>query len=164
MLEKFKNILLKNNINGDSMRVKTYLNGPTFVSVYLNRRALIDVSDFNPLRTVHPLRVDFFPELRSSKSNPLMLKPPVGQNISQIRVGIFDGGIDTTHPLLVNYAKENKSVKSNPIRQGVDHGTAVAGVVLYGDLNQYEANSQLTINTFKFVSTLSGVDLLKQSF
>ncbi|MEK4534521.1 S8 family serine peptidase [Peribacillus sp. FSL K6-1552] len=93
-----------------------------------------------------------------------MLKPPVGQNISQIRVGIFDGGIDTTHPLLVNYAKENKSVKSNPIRQGVDHGTAVAGVVLNGDLNQYEANSQLTINTFKFVSTLSGVDLLKQSF
>lgn len=164
MLEKFKYILLKNNIKSDSMRIKTYLNGPTFVSVYLNKSALLDVSDFNPLRTAHPLRVDFFPELRSSKSNPLMLKPPVGKNISQIKVGIFDGGIDSSHPLLVNYAKENKSVKSNPIRQGVDHGTAVAGVVLYGDLNQYEAHSQLnepavSVESFRVLPKSNRADL-----
>lgn len=144
MLNKFKDMLEKNGVNTSSIRIKTYNNGPTFVSGYLNRRALRAVSDFNPLRTVHPLRVNFFPELRSSQSDPLLVKAPIGKNVSQIKVGVFDGGIDPSHPLLVNYAKENKSVSTVSVRQGLDHGTAVAGVVLYGDLNQYEAGDQLS--------------------
>ncbi|WP_282140331.1 S8 family peptidase [Cytobacillus oceanisediminis] len=143
MLSKFRNILENNNVNCNSLKVKTYPNGPTFVSVYINRKVLRDFTDFNPLRTVHPLTVDFFPELRNTQSDPLRLKPPLGKNVSQIKVGIFDGGIDQSHPLLINYAKENQSVGTKPVKRGVEHGTAVAGVVLYGDLNQYEANSHL---------------------
>jgi subtilisin family serine protease len=164
MLKKFKVILEKNNVNSNSLKIKAYPNGPTFVSVYLNKMVLGDISEFNPLRTVHPLKVDFFPELRNSQTDPLLLQPPVGKSISQIKVGIFDGGIDPSHPLLLNYAKENKSVKTTPIRQGVDHGTAVAGVILYGDLNQYEANSQLnepvvSVESFRVLPKSDRADL-----
>ncbi|MFB6465401.1 S8 family peptidase [Cytobacillus sp. Hz8] len=164
MLNKFRKILDKNKVDPNSLRIKTYPNGPTFVSVFLNKKVLSDFTDFNPLRTVHPLTVDFFPELRSSQSNPLLLKPPVGKNISQIKVGIFDGGIDPSHPLLANYARENKSVSTRPVRQGVDHGTAVAGVVLYGDLNQYEDHSQLqeptvSVESFRVLPKSNPADL-----
>lgn len=164
MLSKFRTILEKNKVNSKSLKIKSYPNGPTFVSVYLSKKVLKDLADFNPLRTVHPLTVDFFPELRNSQCDPILLKPPVGKNVSQIKVGIFDGGIDQTHPLLVNYARENKSVGTKPVRQGVNHGTAVAGVVLYGDLNQYEANSHLnepvvSVESFRVLPRSNPADL-----
>jgi len=164
MLNKFKTILMENDVENNSLRIKTYPNGPTFVSAYLKRSALLDLTDFNPLRTVHPLSVNFFPEIRNGQSDSLLVKPPIGKNISQIKVGIFDGGIDPLHPLLLNYAKENKSVKTKPVRQGVDHGTAVAGVILYGDLNQYKANSQLnepavTVESFRVLPKTNLADI-----
>ncbi|MGE8206655.1 S8 family serine peptidase [Heyndrickxia sp. NPDC080065] len=154
MLSKFRSILEKNKVNTKSLKIKSYPNGPTFVSVYLSKKVLQEFTDFNPLRTVHPLTVDFFPEIRNSQNESNFLKPPVGKNVSQIKVGIFDGGIDPTHPFLVNYAKENKSVSTAPIKKGVDHGTAVAGVVLCGDLNQYEANSYLNECEGKKISSM----------
>ncbi|MGL4820081.1 MAG: S8 family peptidase, partial [Bacilli bacterium] len=48
--------------------------------------------------------------------------------------------------------------------QGVDHGTAVAGVVLYGDLNQYERNTNLsdpmvTVESFRVLPKSNPADL-----
>ncbi|BDG48818.1 S8 family peptidase [Parageobacillus sp. KH3-4] len=143
MIRKFKNILNKFGIEDKNLKIKTYSGGPTFISAYVNKQVVKEVADFNPLRTVHPLKVNFFPGLRNSDIEPVLLTPPRGNSVSQIKVGIFDGGIDTTHPFLNKFAKENKSVQSTPVQEGINHGTAVAGVVLYGDLNQYEANTQL---------------------
>jgi subtilisin family serine protease len=143
MIEKFKQNLIALGVNDNTIRLKTYEGGPTFVSAIVNKKIIINIADFNPLRTVHPLKLNFFPELRGSDSDPNLLLPPLGRSISQIKVGVFDGGINPSHPFLNNFSKENKSVSSMSIKEGIEHGTAVAGVVLYGDLNQYEANSQL---------------------
>lgn len=164
MLEKFKSILRQNKINGDELKLKSYPNGPTFVSVYVNKKVLNDIMNFNPLRTAHPLNVNFFPEIRSAQSNSLPLSPPPGKNISQIKVGIFDGGIDQNNPFLAKYAKEGTAVGTSAVLAGVEHGTAVAGVILYGDLNNYEANTQLddpsiTVESFRVLPKSNPADL-----
>ncbi|WP_169799798.1 S8 family peptidase, partial [Cytobacillus firmus] len=143
MIDKFKQNLISLGVNDNTIKLKTYEGGPTFVSAIVNKRVINKIANFNPLRTVHPLKLNFFPELRGSISDPNLLLPPLGKSISQIKVGVFDGGINPTHPFLEKFSKENKSVSSMSVREGIEHGTAVAGVVLYGDLNQYEANSQL---------------------
>ncbi|MDV3433427.1 S8 family peptidase [Paenibacillus larvae] len=143
MIEKFKRNLISLGVKGNTIKLKTYDGGPTFVSALVNRKVINNIANFNPLRTVHPLKINFFPELRGSFTDHNLLLPPLGENISQIKVGVFDGGINPTHPFLAKFSKENKAVSSNATKEGIKHGTAVAGVVLYGDLNQYEANSHL---------------------
>ncbi|MFP7335010.1 S8 family peptidase [Shouchella clausii] len=164
MIDKFKQNLISLGVNDDTIKLKTYEGGPTFVSAIVNKRVISNIANFNPLRTVHPLKLNFFPELRGSVSDPNLLLPPLGKSISQIKVGIFDGGINTTHPFLEKFSKENKSVSSMSVREGIEHGSAVAGIVLYGDLNQYEANSQLDdpvvfVESFRVLPSSDPTDL-----
>ncbi|MCO7126140.1 S8 family peptidase [Sporolactobacillus shoreicorticis] len=143
MIDKFKLNLQKLGVDTDRLKIKTYAGGPTFVSAQVKKNVINGIADFNPLRTVHPLKVNFFPELRSNVADINLLYPPKAEQVSQIKVGIFDGGIDESHPFLKNFTHQNKSISSFAISDGIKHGTAVAGVALYGDLNQYEAKSRL---------------------
>lgn len=143
MLEKFKKNLVELGVREETIKLKVYEGGPNFVSAIVNKNIVNNIADFNPLRTVHPLKLKFFPQLRGSDSNSHSFLPPLGKTISQIKVGVFDGGINPTHPFLQKFSKENQSIGSIPIADGINHGTAVAGVILYGDLNQYEDNTQL---------------------
>lgn len=154
VIEKFTQLLKNNGVDTNSIKVKEYHDGPVFISAFVKRQILKEVADFNPLRTVHPLRVNLFPSTRSYDTSELKLFPPKGEYISPVKVGVFDGGIDVQNPFLVNYAKENESVESNPNINGMKHGTQVAGVILYGDLNQYPNNTQLddplvTVESFR---------------
>ncbi|KEP29380.1 S8 family peptidase [Bacillus safensis] len=154
VIDKFSKLLKENGIDMDSLRIKEYHEGPIFISAFVKRQLLKEVADFNPLRTVHPLRVNLFPSTRSFDTNELQLFPPKGEYISPLKVGVFDGGIDESNPFLSKFAKENESVASGPILPGIKHGTQVAGVILYGDLNQYDNNTQLedplvTVESFR---------------
>lgn len=154
VIDKFTNLLQEHGVDKKSLRIKEYHDGPIFISAYVKRQILKEIADFNPLRTVHPLRVNLFPSTRSYDIKELNLYPPKGENISPIKVGVFDGGIDENNPFLVNFAKENEAVESEPDIDGLKHGTQVAGVILYGDLNQYDNNTQLddpvvTVESFR---------------
>jgi hypothetical protein len=59
-IEKFKKILLDNGVPTESLRIKSYYNGPTFISGNLNENTLKAIKDFNPLRTAHPLKITPF--------------------------------------------------------------------------------------------------------
>ncbi|KXG44543.1 S8 family peptidase [Tepidibacillus decaturensis] len=143
MVGKFKENLLNQGVQENTIKIREYDDGPTFVSAVVDIKVIKNIADFNPLRTVHPLRLNFFPSLRGSTNDTNLLLPPIGKAISQIKLGIFDGGINSSHPFLTKYSKENKSVNTVAIKEGIEHGTAVAGVALYGDLNQYEANNRI---------------------
>lgn len=78
--------------------------------------------------------------LGASSNMPL---PPSGNHVSIIKVGMFDGGVDTSHPFLHKYVKENHVVKTPPLSDYISHGSAVAGVILYGPLNSYTSGSHL---------------------
>ncbi|MCY9514449.1 S8 family peptidase [Paenibacillus apiarius] len=70
-------------------------------------------------------------------------EPSRGNTRSAIKVGMFDGGVDPTNPLLIRHVNKNKVLETEPLDKGVEHGTAVAGCILYGPLNAYGKGSQV---------------------
>ncbi|OMF31944.1 S8 family peptidase [Paenibacillus peoriae] len=142
-IEKFKKLLIENDVPSESLRIKNYINGPTFISGNLNRKALEAINDFNPLRTVHPIRISTFPQMRTISIEPNAPNPSRENSRSSIKVGMFDGGVDPTNPLLTNHVNDNDILDTEPLTDGIVHGTAVAGCILYGPLNAYGKGSQV---------------------
>lgn len=130
-----------------------YENGPTFVSCYLTRSQLNLLAGANPLRTAHPFAFAGFEPLRSSPRLPSPL-PPIEGTRSTIKIGMFDGGIDKDHPLLIGHVEEDDglSIATTATKEGVAHGTAVAGAILYGHLNDRDAKAPLSTPAVSVVS------------
>lgn len=136
-INKFTGLLLSCGVNPSSIKIKSYPDGPTFISAVIDRQTINTIQEFNPLRTIHPIKVNFFPEMRALGASGTIPLPPSGNLVSMIKIGIFDGGVDASHPFLHKYVKENPVVKTSPIPDYVAHGSAVAGVILYGPLNSF---------------------------
>lgn len=132
------------NIDRKRSSIRPYPSGPTFVSCRLNRKSLAALAGTNPLRSVHPLR---FGGLKNLRNAPKVAapKPPATTTRSTIKVGMFDGGIDPTVPLLHGHVEQDDalSIQTPAAVDCVDHGTAVAGALLHGPLNDIDAKSRL---------------------
>jgi hypothetical protein len=130
-----------------------YEAGPLFVSCRLSRDVILAIAGANPLRTAHPL---IFGGLENLRGLPTFTapRPPDTGTRSTIRVGLFDGGIDPNHALLKGHAEQDEGLSigfpSTPI--GVAHGIAVAGALLYGPLNDYDASKPLPAPPISVVS------------
>lgn len=124
--------------------VAPYPNGPTFVSCRLTRAALDEFAGANPLRNAHPFVFAGFELLRASPTLPSP-PPPADKTRSVIRIGMFDGGIDVMHPLLAGHAEQDEalSIKTTASGDGIAHGTAVAGAILHGPLNNKDTKVPL---------------------
>ncbi|WP_081887815.1 S8 family peptidase [Verrucomicrobium sp. BvORR034] len=135
------------------MQARPYPDGPTFISCYLSEAALAAIADVNPLRAAHPLVFGGLEDLRSAALFPAPL-PPSNSQRSIVRVGIFDGGIDITNAHLKDHAEqdENLSIDTPPDTQCVAHGTAVAGAILYGALNDRKIKENLPAPQVSVVS------------
>lgn len=118
------------------VRIAQYDKGLSFVSAKINKDQLDCLKGFNPLRTAHPLSSIKIPNLRDVKANDAP-KPNSNTVKSSVKVGVFDGGADDTIPLLSNHVKSHDTIKSKSNASGIGHGSAVAGAVLYGALNEY---------------------------
>lgn len=131
-------------IDLDKATIRPYPNGPTFVSVRLNRESLNVLAGLNPLRSAHPLRFGGLVDLRNAQNVPAP-KPPASSTRSIIKVGVFDGGIDTEAPLLQGHAEEDTalSIKTHPEVPFMQHGTAVAGAALYGSMTNLGQKDRL---------------------
>ncbi|MCL2288130.1 MAG: S8 family peptidase, partial [Candidatus Bathyarchaeota archaeon] len=114
-------------------RVKTYKDGLTFISAKCSRVELDNIKRFNPLRAIHPLgKIDLSPvRMFSGESAPQLLS---SNKKSSIIVGVFDGGVDETNSLLNGHVKETDCVPTTPTVHYLEHGTAVCGAVLHGNL------------------------------
>lgn len=114
-----------------------YSNGIRFLSAYCTKKQLNAVGAFNPLRTAHPLNDFEFPNARGAT---LSDAPQVSldEQKSVIKVGVFDGGSDPSIPLLANHVNEYAKSPLPPNKGGLQHGSAVAGAVLYGGLNDFD--------------------------
>jgi hypothetical protein len=136
-----------------NFNVVTYPDGPTFVSCRLTRVLLDQFAGANPLRTAHPFVFAGFELLRSSPTLPSP-PPPVEKTQSLIRIGMFDGGIDVTNSLLAGRAEQDEalSIKTTAMPDGIAHGTAVAGAILYGPLNNRDTKVPLPEPSVSVVS------------
>lgn len=128
----------------EDVEVRPYENGVTFIAVRLARDAAERVSCINPLRTVHPLgRVSIEPMRRSFTAPAPQVQ--VGAATPSVRVGVFDGGCDPAIPLLSGFVTAHNCVPSPSEQDYVDHGGAVCGVVLHGELSGKGANDVLPL-------------------
>lgn len=146
---KVENLLLsllnQQGISSSKIKVKNYDNGPTFICTELNKSALNVLKQFNPLRVARPLNNITINPIRNSPRTKGP-QPPLKETKSQIIVGVFDGGVYEECPLLDGFCTAHNDVINEPINKDSDylaHGTAVAGAVLYGPLNNYNQQDQL---------------------
>jgi hypothetical protein len=135
------------------LNIAAYENGPTFVSCVLNFEMRDAFKGVNPLRSIHPLDFGGFDEIRSAPDFKAP-RAPSDTARSTVKVGMFDGGINVNHPLLKNFVEqdENHSIKTTAIPSYVAHGTAVAGIMLYGPLNDADPNVNLPCPPVSVVS------------
>jgi len=131
-------------IDLERSRVRQYPNGPAFASCRLTRPMLDLLAGANPLRAAHPLTFGGLEDLRHAPTFPAP-RSPASATRSTIKVGMFDGGVDTSNPLLAGHVEEDSllSTSAPPIGDFVSHGTAVAGALLHGPLNGLEASDRL---------------------
>ncbi|MCG0050791.1 S8 family peptidase [Priestia aryabhattai] len=141
--EKFSELVKQNGGDTDKLKIRSYSPGPTFISAHVERPTLEEIIKFNPIRTAHPLEFRGVPEIRGGSTNFPLPDPPIDNSRSSIIVGMFDGGINPDLPLLKDYTNENHVVTTESTDDFLQHGTAVAGAILYGDLKGYPKGSQL---------------------
>ncbi len=162
-LDHFLSMIESHGVSRDSVKYKQYTSGVTFVSFIGNRNTLESISGYNPLRTVHPLKMRSLPDISRSTS---VQNGPIAPNFSSksnIVVGVIDGGINQNNPFTANYTEGHHVVSGNPVPFFVQHGTQVTGAVLYGALNNYTNGQSLpepkvSVKNFGVLSDNSATD------
>jgi hypothetical protein len=140
MLQKFKNIIISNDGDITSLKVKKYENGPIFISMIANRSLVDKIKPFNPLRSIHPLE---FRSLRTgnaceTKSENIMLSN--NKFVPTATLGIFDGGVESSNSVTQRYVIEHNLTKENKEQEFINHGMMVTSAALFGDLKSLNSN------------------------
>lgn len=121
----------------ENVKYKTYSSGVTFVSFDADKRMLEAVNGYNPLRTVHPIKMREFSGFVRGSEIDSAPAAPVFSVKSPIVVGVLDGGADMVNPYIKNYTDSEFCVLGTTRADYVKHGTQVTGAVLFGALNNY---------------------------
>ena len=87
---------------------------------------------YNPLRSIKPMRDDWEEQIRVSSMIAPAPKLPDNIMKSSIKVGVFDGGVQSGTKLLDPYVENYDMVRAEPTEASLDHGANVCGAVLYG--------------------------------
>lgn len=112
--------------------VRTYDDGLTFVCMHMDREDIALAQKYNPLRSIKPMRDDWEDQLRMTSMVAPAPQLPETVLKSNIKVGVFDGGVKRGTRLLDPFVKLNDMVETNPTDGGLEHGSNVCGAVLYG--------------------------------
>lgn len=148
-------------IDKKSARIRTYDDGLTFICLNCSKDQIKDVSRLNVLRTIHPLgKVEIMPIRNNRSISHLPNVENTGMK-STIKVGVFDGGANETHPLLKNYVTNIDATSSKAITECVDHGTAVCGIVLHGQItpNSTLPTPCVTVDSYRVLPPLNMNDI-----
>ncbi|MBY6916072.1 S8 family peptidase [Clostridium botulinum] len=151
MLEKFKKIIINNNGDIDSLKIKKYDDGPVFISMIANKELVEKIKPFNPLRAMHPLE---FRGLRTGNICELEKEQLIlSDNMftPTATVGIFDGGINGNNKLIKQYVTEYNLTSKDKTEELLNHGTMVTSAALFGDLKEMNSN-MLPVPTVKVES------------
>ncbi|KGM95821.1 hypothetical protein Z968_08220 [Clostridium novyi A str. 4552] len=123
--------------------VKEYENGPVFILAKIKQENLLNISKYNFLRTVHPMREIKLPKLRTVEGSDLPQIPQAKEISNKIKIGVFDGGVNEKNLYLKPYLKNHDLSSLPPKIDTLQHGNAVCGAVLYGEMNKYKNKEQL---------------------
>ena len=98
-------------------------------------KGLIDkAKKYNPLRSLKPISDDWDDPFRMSAMVAPAPRLPQKLFKSNIKIGIFDGGVQAGTDLLEPFVTNYDMVEGEPTVKGLDHGAGVCGAALYGNL------------------------------
>ena len=134
-------------------RVVPYAGGPTFVSCLIDRSALMEIAGANPLRAAQPLIFRQLEDLRGIAKFRAPPPPTTGTR-STIKVGMFDGGIDTSLPHLQGHVEQDDalSIKTEPSLSVRCTWNGGRWAILYGPLNDLDTAKPLLAPAVSVVS------------
>lgn len=135
----FFDILREASVDMKTARFKQYESGVSFASFIGDRKVLEMIRGYNPLRTAHPLRMRDLPT--NTRGAEVINGPgiPEYKNKPSLVVGIIDGGIQEANPYISNYTEDSFLASGKPVPAFQEHGTQVAGSLLFGSLNGYSS-------------------------
>lgn len=142
-LAHFLDLIREFDVDLEQVRHKQYQSGVSFISFKGNRDVLSSLAGYNPLRTIHPLKMRDLPNFSRGQIMPGGPKPPIFTKKPSIVVGVIDGDIHKENPYIKNYVESEFLVSGSPLDSFRDHGTQVSGAVLYGPLNKYKKDETL---------------------
>jgi len=115
-------------------RHRREVKGLTFVPVRLPADSGQAAATFNPLRALRPM-----PSLRPMPISPLRVladpapdPPPAERPQSDLRVAVFDGGVDERVAQIAPFLSSTDLTTEEPDLNCVEHGTLVTSTVLFG--------------------------------
>lgn len=121
-------------IQKEKATVRSYDDGLTFICTYMDKELVDKAKKYNPLRSVKPISDDWDDPFRMSAMVAPAPKLPKELFRSDIKIGIFDGGIQEGTKLLEPFVTNYDMVEEKPTEKGLDHGAGVCGAALYGNL------------------------------
>lgn len=147
----------------EDMMIRPYTDGLTFISAKCDLNTVNKISKLNILRTVHPLgRIDIAP-FREVEGSFVLPSIQENKNTDYVKVGVFDGGANDKHPLLNNYVTEIDATDADKDAMALDHGTAVCGIILHGNLSGTEGKTipapSVLINSYRVLPLANNLDI-----
>lgn len=136
-LEKIKGIV------GQNCDVRYYEDGPTFILANIDVGKLDSLSNFNFLRTVHPMREIVLPNYTRDTSLNAPVKIVNSRENPIVKVGVFDGGVTNENDILNRFVTSHELSSLPPQLDGIKHGTNVCSAVLFGELNGFKSSDTL---------------------
>ena len=112
--------------------IRTYEDGLTFVCMNMDKEKLALAQKYNPLRSIKPLRNSWEDQIRASSMVAPAPQLPETVMKSDIKIGVFDGGVQQGTKLLDPYVDNYDMVETEPTESGLEHGSNVCGAVLFG--------------------------------
>ncbi|WP_158524135.1 S8 family peptidase [Clostridium perfringens] len=152
IIEKFKKLVRKYYGNCNSMKIKQYEDGPIFISLIVNREALLKIKEFNVIRSIQPLNFRSVAGLLDEeslgiKAETYNIELEKNNFIPDVKLGIFDGGVTSNHYIFDKYVIEHNLTKAEKKEDDLNHGNAVISSALFGDIKKFGENIKLPTPT-----------------
>lgn len=140
VIQKFLSLAGKTK---DEVAIRSYEDGLTFICANASKEMVRKIMHYNPLRSIKPMDGELDETFRANGMTAPAPQLPDRVLKSKIKIGIFDGGVKEGIPLLDNYVIRHDLVNSVPTSRSTEHGAAVAGAALFGELSGYSANDKV---------------------
>lgn len=162
MISKFFEI---SGLGKEEAAVRVYDDGLTFVCTKMNKQTIDKVKKYNPLRSIKPMQDEWDEPFRMGAMTGDAPQLPDKILKSQIKVGVFDGGVKENIPLLENYVNNYDLVSTSPTKGSQEHGSGVCGAVLYGELSGMSSkdivnNPTVNVESFRVLPAVKSGDVL----
>lgn len=119
-------------LDKDTAVIRSYEDGLTFVCIHMDKKSVKLAQKYNPLRSIKPIDDNWEEQMRSGSM--IAPAPQLPETIfkSNIKIGVFDGGVKSGTRLLDPYVTNYDMVEDAATEHAQDHASEVCGAILYG--------------------------------